>query len=117
MSIRLGDPWDDRMCASYDNWKTREPDYGYEDEYEPECWHEDYSIEWDGLATCERCGHSWEATAAQYEAQRRAEEAYAEHCRREERRERLERWFGWMCFWRRWKRKPEAAEIDDEIPF
>lgn len=105
---------DDSWRDSYDEWKLRSP---YDDEPEEECWHEEYEIDWEGYANCQRCGHMWSATPEQIKAERLAVEAYDEHCRREERRERLERRFGWLRFWRRWKRKPRPAEIDDGIPF
>ena len=105
---------DDSWRDSYDEWKLRSP---YDDEPEEECWHEDYEIDWQGDATCERCGHMWTATADQIASERLRNEAYDEHCRREERRERLARWFGWMRLWRWRRRKPRPAEIDDGIPF
>jgi hypothetical protein len=103
---------DDSWRDSYDEWKLRSP---YDNEPEDECFHDDYEIDWQGLATCEQCGHMWTAAESQIIAQRLANEAYDEHCCREERRERFERWFGWLAFRRRWKRKP--APIDEELPF
>lgn len=76
----------------------------------------DFDSDWEGRATCMRCGHTWWRTTedmARDEARGRDFDAYV---RREMRRERIEYWFGWLAFWRRW-RKPKLSPVDDEIPF
>lgn len=98
---------------TYDQWKC---DPGYDDEAEEECWHEDYDSDWEGFATCARCGHMWEMTADEHRHEREASAAFDAYCRREERRERWDNFVGALCFWRRWrKRKPLV--LDDECPF
>lgn len=108
MSIRLGDPWDGDALG-YDAWKTRE-----DDDYEDECWHEDYEADINGRATCCRCSHAWWMTDDEIRYERERHVAYDRMMRRAERREWIDGWVRKLAFWRRW-RKPEP--IDDEIPF
>jgi hypothetical protein len=99
----------DRPYDHYD-----EPEY---DEPEPDedcCCHEHHDLDWDGRATCHRCGHVWYLSAEDYERM-------AERDRQAEKDFRREVWRMWrqdmvdrLCFWRRW-RKPK--DVDDEIPF
>lgn len=94
------------------NYPYDDPDYGYD---EP-CPHEFYEVDVEGRAHCDSCGHKWWATKADSEQLRLANEAYDEHCRREERRARIEYWVGRLAFWRRWF-KPKPSPIVDDIPF
>lgn len=97
---------------SYDNWKLRSPD---DDLPEEECFHEEYESNWEGRATCGRCGHSWWLTSEEIAAERANAEAYDAYCQREEWRQWREDWRRHrFAFWRRW-RKP--TPVDDEIPF
>lgn len=98
---------------TYDQWKC---DPGYDDPPEEECFHEEYEADWEGRATCDRCGHSWSLTLEQIAAGRAHSAAYDAYCRAEERREWVRGWVNRLAFWRRW-RKPRPALIDDEIPF
>lgn len=102
------DSWKD----SYDEWKLRSPydDVGPEDD----CCHEDYEADFNGMATCDRCGTTWWMTQEQFEAERAHSEAYDAYCRREERKARIEEWTNRLAFWRRW-RKP--VPINDDLPF
>lgn len=104
---------DDSWRDSYDTWKLASPDY---DEPEEECWHEEYEADWEGRATCDRCGHSWFLTSEQIEADRAHSEAYDRYVRRDERLEKWRRvraWFRSMIPSRRRKH----VLIDDDIPF
>lgn len=104
--------WDDDSWKdSYDEWKLRSP---YDDEPEEECYHEEYEADWEGRATCQRCGYSWWLSSAELEADRERSAAFDAYCRREARREWIEGLVSKLAFWRRWRR---PAPIDDEIPF
>lgn len=98
---------------TYDQWKC---DPGYDDPPEEECFHEEYDADWEGRATCGRCGHSWFLSSEQIAADHAHSDAYDAYCRAEERREWVRGWVNKLAFWRRW-RKPRHAMIDDEIPF
>lgn len=101
------------LPGDYDAWKTRSP---YDDEPEEECWHEEYDADWEGRATCGRCGHTWWLTSEEIAADRAHSEAYDQMCRREERRERWRQVRDWFrSFLPRRKRQPPI--LDDEIPF
>ena len=105
--------WDDDSWKDgYDEWKLRSP---YDDEPEEECYHEEHDSDWEGRATCSRCGYSWWLSAAEIEAERERSEAYDAHCRRELRRDRIKGWMYRLAFWRRWQNR--RAPVDDEIPF
>ncbi len=103
--------WDDDSWKdSYDSWKLASPD----DEFEEECFHEDYEADVNGRATCCRCSHTWWLTSEEIERERQLHAAYDRMMRRKEWRERIARIIDTLAFWRRW-RKP--APIDDDIPF
>lgn len=99
--------------SDYDLWKLASP---YDDPPEEDCCHEEYEANWEGMATCDRCGVTWWMTHEQFMAERANSEAYDRHCRREERQARIDEWVNWLAFWRRWRRRKPAL-IDDEIPF
>jgi len=88
----IGRRWRD----SYDEWKLRSP---YDDEPEEECWHENYRARLQGLATCDRCGKCWEASAEEVasRAQRSGTTTHGVGARSAA--SALERWFGWLRFW------------------
>lgn len=97
-------------CGPWD-----EPD---DDEYE--CTHEDYQIDWEGMARCECCNVSWPASTAEIEHQEKMEREYAKW------EERERRWGPYLAFWRRMKQlfrfpssrvKSAAFDPNDEIPF
>lgn len=97
---------------SYDTWKTRD------DELPEEiCIHEEYEANWDGRATCDRCGHAWWLSAEEIAADRANSDAYDAYCRREERRERWRQVREWFRSFLPRRRRPRPADIDDEIPF
>jgi len=64
---------DDGWRDSYDEWKLRSP---YDDEPEEECWHENYELDWQGLATMRPLRKCWEASAEEVAAERRRSEDY-----------------------------------------
>lgn len=105
---------------TYDQWKCTDP---RDCEPEEECFHEEYDIDWEGFATCERCGHGWFASPQQVEAQRKHEEEYAKWEAEQHRRERwlkLTAPFRW-AWYRLWNPLSPRVAIkslnDDEIPF
>lgn len=102
---------DDRWKDNYDAWELACP---YDDPPDDDCYHEDYEADWQGFATCDRCGVTWWLTEQQIKADREASAAYDRYFRRVEREEKIAAWINWFAFWRRW-RKP--VPIDDEIPF
>jgi len=105
--------WDDDSWKDgYDAWKLASPD----DEYEDECYHEDYEADINGRASCCRCGHVWYLTDAEILAEREHQAAYDQMCRREE---RLEKWRQVREWFRSFlpRRRKQPALIDDEIPF
>lgn len=104
-------PWHDESWEDgYDAWKTQSPD----DEFDDECFHEEYEADFNGRATCYQCGHVWYLSSDEIEAERRRVKAYDEMMRREERREMVERIIDRLAFWRRWRKAPP---IVDDIPF
>jgi hypothetical protein len=113
---------DDSWKDSYDAWKLATPPE-YDGPDEPECFCEDYEINWEGRATCDRCGHEWWPTPAELEAERQRCAIAAEMLAREERREfwrRLTypiRWPLFRLLERVWPRKACSVLVDDEIPF
>ena len=113
-------PWDDESWKdSYDAWKLASPD----DEYDEECVHEDYEINWEGRAYCNACGDSWWASSEEITAQRIQQREYDAWCRKQERHERWRRlthWVRWPLYRlleRIWPRKSCVVLYDDEIPF
>ncbi len=96
---------------NYDQWKTMAPE---DDLPEEECFHEEYEADWEGRASCDRCGHSWWMTSEQIAADRAHSDSYDAYVRSEMRKEWIASWFRPLAFWRRW-RKPRL--IDDEVPF
>lgn len=111
---------DDSWKDSYDAWKLRSP---YDDGPEEECWHEEYEIDWQGLAHCSNCNTHWCASADEIRLQREANERYDAHRRREARREFWRkltlpiRWPIYRLLDRVWPRKACKVLTDDEIPF
>lgn len=105
----MNDAWRD----SYDAWKLASP----YDEYEPDCDHMDYEVDWEGRATCD-CGATWWLTAEEYDRHLEVETKWAANYDRMQRREH-------GLFWRalRWlrslipRRRTFAANVDDDIPF
>jgi hypothetical protein len=79
-----------------------------------ECFHEEYESNWEGYATCDRCGHGWWLSAAELEWERKASAAFEAYCRREERRERWRQVRDWF---RSLLPRRRAASIDDDLPF
>jgi hypothetical protein len=96
---------------TYDQWKC---DSGYDDPPEEECFHEEYVTDWEGRATCERCGRSWWLTYEEVAAERDRSAAYDRYCRREE---RLEKWRQVRAWFRSFLPRRKPAPIDDDIPF
>jgi hypothetical protein len=110
------DAWKD----GYDAWKLASPD----DEFpEEECRHEEFEINWEGRATCDRCGEHWWASQDEIAEQRERIREYDRWCIRQERREFLRRltapirWPIYRLLERIWPRKSCAVLTDDEIPF
>lgn len=101
---------DDSWKDGYDAWKLASPD----DEWQPECFHEDYEADINGRAHCCRCDHSWYLSDDEIARERELHAAYDVMMRHEERREWIAGWVHRLAFWRRW-RKP--APISDEIRF
>lgn len=69
---------------TYDQWKCTDPnDNGYDDR-EDNCNHEEFSIDWEGRASCDYCLAHWWATSEEIEAQQQHEREYAEWQRHQE---------------------------------
>lgn len=103
---------------TYDQWKCTDPrEYEPEPE-EEECWHEEREIDWEGYATCNRCGKGWFASADEIAMEREHSKAYDAFIRREERLDRY-----WRPMWRFFYRalafvwRPKPKPVDDDIPF
>ena len=101
-----------------------------------ECYHEEFEINYEGRAHCDRCGETWWASNADIEHQRYCNEQYDVYCREEERkqwwrdqwariwhpvlkitfpaRDAVSTWL-WKRGWRRSVRRLES--VHDEIPF
>lgn len=112
---------DDSWRDGYDDWKLASPD-----EDDDPCDHEDYETDiLDGRCRCDRCGHSWYATAAEIDRELRFQSEYAEAMEREDRHQWWsDLWWAvrhplatihWELCKRGWFRK--SAANDDEIPF
>lgn len=112
---------------TYDQWKT-ESGYDERDEYddydaEDECSHEELDINWEGRATCDKCGESWWAYPNEIRAHREAQKEYDRWSRQQERREFWRkltlpiRWAIFRLLERIWPRKSLSVLTDDEIPF
>lgn len=92
-----------------------------------ECSHEDYEINWEGRARCDRCGEAWWPSANEIAAFRDLEASYDAHCRREERKQwwrdqweriaRPWRWFRYRLWMPLSPRRAVRCLKDDEIPF
>lgn len=115
---------DDRWKDSYDAWKLASPDDYYDDDPDEElCDHDDYDADFNGRATCYRCGHSWYLTAEQIAAEHERQAAYDEHCQKQARRERWRaltapfRWAWYRVLDRVASRLAIKSLHDDEIPF
>lgn len=116
---------------TYDQWKTREPDYydGYDDyDAERECDHEHYEIDvCTGRAECDYCSKSWYLSDEEMNAEFDRQARYQEECEQEERRQRRQefwrkltlpvRWPIFRLLERVWPRKSLSVLTDDEIPF
>lgn len=92
----------------YDAWKlATPPDYDGPDE--EECGHEEYSINWEGRAECERCQETWWPSPA-------IVKTYDESRRRAERHwRRYNSWY--MRLWRWLTERRQRTTPDDDIPF
>ena len=116
-SIRLSDPWDGDALG-YDAWKTREPDWYYEDDPEPECSHEERDYDPVTMrAECQTCGEHWDADLAEMRAYEKQQRDYARAMWWAAQRGR------WLWWWddlrahlRRWRAR-HRPDVDDEIPF
>lgn len=113
---------------TYDQWKTRSPDDEWDryrdDDYEEECFHEDYESDiLTGEAWCNRCDHKWIQTPEEVEREIEHIRQYSEWERQEQRRERWRqitapfRWAWYRVFNRVAPRTAIRALHDDEIPF
>lgn len=99
-----------REIDAYFEQEEDDSDWGAPDE----CDHEDFDSDWEGRATCLRCGHTWWRSADELAADAQRADDYDRYIRREMRREW---WLGLIrpiAFWRRWRK---SAALDDEIPF
>ena len=112
---------DDSWKDSYDAWKLRSP---YDDgPDEPECYHEEFEIDFDGRARCNCCGETWMASADEIAFQREELAEYDAWSIRKERREFLRRltypirWPIFRLLERVWPRKSYSVLLDEEIPF
>lgn len=108
---------DDSWKDGYDAWKLSPPPE-YDEDTQEECWHEEREIDWEGYATCNRCGKGWFASAEEIACERECNAAYDAYMRREERMEKY--WRPLRRFWLRlfvWAWRPKPKPIDDEIPF
>lgn len=118
------------LPGDYDAWKLRSPYDDYPDE--PDCYHEHYDINVEGLAICDECGERWYADKSEIEHYRYLNANYDAWCHREERRQ----WWRdrWMRFWMffspmrlwlwetlhrlGWRRTANRClSVHDEIPF
>lgn len=113
------DAWKD----SYDSWKLASPD-DYNSNIDEPCYHEHYSANVEGIATCDECGERWMLTADEIELERINTAVYDEMMRREERRQFWRkltypiRWPVFRLLEAIWPRKASRVLYDDdEIPF
>lgn len=122
---------DDRWRDSYDAWKTREPDYYYDQPDVEHCEHEEYDVDFEGRASCNSCNHRWWLTPDELSAWDETQVAHAKEYDRYLRREQSKLWCAWRwlksCIslrtlsrlYLRWfphRRVPKWVH-DDEIPF
>lgn len=112
---------DDAWKDGYDAWKLASPDDDYdEDEC---CPHDDFDIDWNGLACCSCCQLVWRASPAEIQAQERHQREYAEWLDEQYRRERwlkLTAPFRWLWYrvWMPVSPRTAIRSLDDsEIPF
>lgn len=112
---------DDRWRDTYDEWKLACP---YDDDPEDQCDHEEYEVDWEGCARCDRCGERWWLTADQLTAHHEAEARRMEEYDRAMRREQSRFWraVDWLRLIQKrsrltLRRKPKPPLIDDDIPF
>lgn len=85
-----------------------------DDDYNEECWHEDWEADINGRAVCCQCGERWWLTAEEIRREREWVAAYDEMMRKEEWRQWWDGWINRLAFWRRW-RKPVTT--NDDLPF
>lgn len=114
--------------GNWRGWHERDDDGDdprYQDDYDEndygadpfdDCDHEDYGLDWDGRATCYRCGHVWYLDTKDIERMAERDKRIDEEFKREAWRAWRQEWVDRLCFWRRWMRKPKKDEGDD-IPF
>lgn len=81
-----------------------------------DCDHEDYDFDWDGRATCNRCGHSWYLDTSDFKRMAERDKRAHEEFKREAWALWRQEWVDRICFWRRWTKKPKPVD-DDDIPF
>jgi hypothetical protein len=97
--------------SSYDQWKLASP-YDFD---EPElCDHEEYDVDWEGLATCDSCHHSWRLTPSELAAHDRRQRQIDRDYAREMRRERIRLLWDRLTSWLPWKQR---RVDEDEILF
>lgn len=110
---------------TYDQWKCTDPrdyEYGYDDEAE-DCPCDEFEIDWEGLATCDRCSRCWRASTEEIKRDRELRSEYDAWSRKQERREFLRRltypirWPIYRLLERIWPRKACRVLLDEEIPF
>ncbi len=91
-----------------------------DDDYEEECEHPFFEIDWEGRAHCDHCSETWWASADEIRAQVDHEASYAQFLAEEQRWPyRLKQWFRhWVWLLRyRWSTRHWSKLSDDEIPF
>ena len=109
--------WEDEGWKdTYDSWKLASPD----DDYEDECEHPFFEVDYEGRAHCDQCQASWWSTADEIKAQADHEAAYGQWVADQERwsfrfKEWLRHWL-WSFRYRRATRHWSKL-TDDEIPF
>jgi hypothetical protein len=97
--------------------------FGYIDDDDIPCDHEEYDVDWEGRATCDSCHHSWWLTPEEHAAYDKMMIKWAADFDRQMHRE--EHWF-----WRRWDifmkyirliltppYRVKSYNFDDELPF